>query len=394
LDHETLKSSDLNGICDSSVPPAVISVEVSPSVTSEIDELKPVKSEDTHRKGVELSTVTATQEITIASSTSGSDPTHMATSDITKPTTSKESIPETISAGTGNGDTHIDSHKYDDSTADREESSESVTKMTKELKELDDDSQPGEKEIVEEFTTKEIGEDGKIVTKTVKTTRTFAPVERGESDDSDFEDEDNIESTAAEDGSDSGQISKITASFTAVTKTDDNGVRCLSADSTAITDNIDPETVTKVTTASITTAATVLSDDEANAVVTATTTTETIPEVKTATHDNKDVELPSKQEEVSETSSTDSGKLAELSKESSPLKVATADISHAVPAESDTEKGVPCIADGTMKEEEKGVVNGTEGDEESRIGILTSVVGKSAMRVWMKTCLFLECMFR
>jgi len=380
LDHEALKSSDLNGICDSSIPPPVISVEVSPSVTSEIDELKLVMSDDTHRKGMEQSIVTATQEIMVAPTTSGSDPTHMATSDITKPTTSKESIAKTFSTGTGNGDTHIDDHKYDDSTGDREESSKSVTKMTKELKELDDDIQPGEKEIVEEFTTQEIGEDGKTVTKTIKTTRTFAPVEREESDDSDFEDEDNIESTAAEDGSDSGPISKITGSFTAVTKIDDNGVRCLSADSTAVTGNIDPETVTKVTTADIATAPKILSDVEASEAVTATTTTERIPEVKIATCDNKDVELPSKQEEVSGTSSTDSGKLAELSEESSPLKIATTDISHVVPAETDTEKSMSCIADGTMKEEEKGVVNGTEGDEESRTGVVTSVVGKSAMR--------------
>jgi len=379
LDHEPLKSSNINGIYDASTPPTVISEEVSPSVKSEIDALEPVKSEDTHSKGMEQSTVTATKEITVASTTSGSDPTHMETSNITISTTSEESISKTFSTGTGNGDMHIDNHEYDDSTGDREESSKSVTKMTKELKELDDDIQPGEKEIVEEFTTQETGEDGKIVTKTVKTTRTFARVGGEESDDSDFEDEDNIESTAAEDGSDSSRISKITASFTAVTKVDDDGVRCLSAGSTATTCSMDPEIVTKLTTTSITTAATVLSDDEANEIVTATTTKESIPEVKTATDDDKDVELPSKQEEFSETGSTDSGKLAELSKESSPLKVATANISHSVPAEMDAEKSVSCLADGTMKEEEKGVVNGTEGDEESRTGILTSVVGKSAM---------------
>jgi len=378
-DHEALKSSDLHGIYDSSIPPTVISEEVSPSVTSEIDALKPAKSEDTHSKDMEQSSVTATQEITVASTTSGPDPTHMATSNITTSITSKESISKTFSTGTGNGDMHVDGHEYVDSTGDREESSKSVTKITKEVKELDDDIQPGEKEIVEEFTTQEIGEDGKIVTKTVRTARTFAHVEGEESDDSDFEDEDNIESTAAEDGSDSSRISKITASFTAVTRRDDNGVRCLSVDSTARTGSMDPEIVMKVTTASITTTATILSDDEANEMATATTTKEMIPEVKTTTHDNKDVELPSKQEDFSQTSSTDSGKLAELSKESSPLKVATTNISHSVPAETDTEKSVSHIADGTMKEEEKGVVNGTEGDEESRTGDLTSVIGKSAM---------------
>jgi hypothetical protein len=301
------------------------------------------------------------------------------TDEVTKESISKDSISETFSTGTRNGDMHTDNHEYDDSTGDREESSKSVTKVTKELTEIDGDIQPGERKIVEEFTTQEIGEDDKIITKTTKTTRTFAPVEGEQSDDSDFEDEDNVESTAAEDGSDSTRISKITAPFTAVSKTDDNGVRCLSADSTARTGNIDPEISTKITTTTITTVATALSDDEANKMATTTTMKERIPEAVTTTHDSKDVDLLSKKEEFSRPSSDDSSKLAELSKACSSLKVTTTNVSHSVPAETDTEKSVSYTADGTMKEEEKGVVNGQEGDKESRTAILTSVVGKSAM---------------
>jgi hypothetical protein len=482
-DHEPLKSSNIKQMYESSVLPT--SDKVSPYVTSETGTSEPIKTDDTYSKDMEHLSVTVKKEMIVATTTSSSDATCMATSSITeikattvtsniasatsakkeedtfdsdltssitachmvvtassegggikkelstsgsvafrgstapatansatatqeipvsssssvkligltsietvekgiikehtdeiaKESINKEGITQTFITDTRNGD---GDHECANSADDREESGKLVTKMTKEMTKIDDDIEPGVRENVEEFTTKETGDNGKIITKTVKTTRTFVPVEGEESDDSDFEDEENVESTAATDGSNSNQISKGTDPFTAVTERDENGIRCLSADNTAGTGNIDLEIVTKMTTTT-NTAVAALSDNEASTIETTTATKERIPEVGITTHDSKDIDELSKKENFSQPSSTDSNKLGDLPQRPSPMKVTTTNISHDVPAETDTENSLLCVADWSKKEEEKRVVNGKEGDKESRTAVLTSVIGESAM---------------
>lgn len=318
------------------------------------------------------------------------------TDEVTKDNIGKEN---TFTAGPPTGAVHADDHRFDDTADDKGGSSKLetiktikiTTIKTEELTEISDEIEPDDRENVEEFVTQKIGKNGKIITEAVKTTRTFVTVEGEESDDSDFEDEDNIESTAAEDGSDSSRISKITTSFTTVTKRDDNGVVSLSTESSDKIGDVDSEVVTKTTTTTITTVARTSSDDEADEVMTATTLEEGTT-LKRTTHDiSKDV--LSKKEEVSQPSTTDNSKLAELAKESSSLKMATTD-DHYVPIKTDTstkvETSVSSIADGAMKEEElteavgskkeeEKVMNGKESDKESWTAISSSITGKSVM---------------
>lgn len=282
----------------------------------------------------------------------------------------------------------IDDHKLDDSPGDRGGSSKLVTLKTKELREVHGETESDDEENVEEFITQKIGKNGNIITEAVKTIRTFVTVEGEESDDSNFEDEDNIESTAAEDGSDSSRISKITTSLTTVTKRDDNGVMSLSTDSSDKIGDVDSEVVTKTTSTTITTVTSILSGDEADDIMTRTILEEGTIETS-ITHDiSKDVDVFSKKEDISQPSSTDSSKLVELSKESSPLKVATTSVDHRIPVKTDTvmkdEISVCSITNGAMKEEqlteaigskedEEKMMNGRESDKESR------TVGKSVM---------------
>lgn len=367
---------------------------------------------DTHKKisdsGNLTSSVTVCRMVMTASSEDGGMETELCSGgSITAPTTSntlseiskqvikedsgkvtedvsKGDISETLTtAGTTNGDMYIG----DDSASDGEGSSKLVMRTTKELSQTDE-LEHDERDDVEEFTTQEIGEDGKIITRTVKTTRTFVTAEGEESDDSDFEDEDNIESTAAEDGSDSSRISKITTSLTTVVKRDDNGVRSLSTDSIDKTaGDVDSEVVTKTTTTTITT----LSGDEAGEVVTTTTIKEIILGDGSIPHDIiKDVDVLCKKEEVLQLDSAESSKLADISKESSPLKVTTTDVTHCVPAQIDSATSVFSVAGGTEMQEkltetvgseeaEKKVVNGKGSDTESTAVVSTTVVGKSVI---------------
>ncbi|PNF28509.1 hypothetical protein B7P43_G14785 [Cryptotermes secundus] len=297
---------------------------------------------------------------------------------------SKRDISETMTtAGTTNGDMYIG----DDSASDGEGSSKLVMRTTKELIQTGD-IKHDERDDVEEFTTQEIGEDGKIITRTVKTTRTFVTAEGDESDDSDFEDEDNIESTAAEDGSDSSRMSKITTSLTTAVKRDDNGVRPLSTDSIDKTaGDVGSEVVTKTATSIITT----LSGDEAGEVVTTTTVKEIILGDGSTPHDIiKDVDVLCKKEEVPQLDSTDSSKLADTSKESSPLKVTATDVTHCVPAQIDSAASAFSVAGGSeiegnlteavgSKEAEQKEVNGKGSDTESTTVVSTTAVVKSVI---------------
>jgi hypothetical protein len=365
------------------------------SVTSEYKEEFPGQS-------VSSSTSVECTEVTTTDTSGKSSLTQVIkddTNEVTKESIGKEDILETFTtvstAGTTTSAVHIE---FDDSASDKGGSSKLVTiktvKTTTTKTEKHDETEPDDGENVEEFITQETGENGKITTEAVKTTRTFVTVEGEESDDSDFEDEDNIESTAAEDGSDSSRISKITTSFTAVTKRDDNGVISLSTDSSDKIGDFDSEIVTKTTTTTITTVARTSSGDEADDIMTTTTVEEGTTKTST-THDiSKDVDVFSKKEEVSHPSSTDSSKLAELSKESSPLKLATTTEDHYVPVKTDiamkVETSVSSIADGAVKKEElteavgckkeeEKVMNGKESDKESRTAVSSSITGKSAM---------------
>jgi hypothetical protein len=303
--------------------------------------------------------------------------------EVTKDSVSKETFTTVSTEGTTNGDVHTDDHEFDDSASDRSSSSKLVTTKTikttttktEELTKMHDETETDDKEDVEEFITQETGENGKIITEAVKVTRTFVTVEGQESDDSDFEDEDNIESTAAEDGSDSSRISKITTSFTTVTKRDDNGGRSLSTDSSDKIGDIDSEIITRTTTTTITTVTRTLPGDEADDTMTATAL-EDGTTVTSTTHDiSKDVTALSKKEEISQPSSTESSKL-----------------DHHVPLKTEAvmkvETSASSIADGAIKEElteaigikdeEEKLIN-SKGSDESRTAVSTSVTGKGIM---------------
>jgi hypothetical protein len=298
----------------------------------------------------------------------------------TEDNSSKGHISETRAANgdmyTGNG-----------STTDGEGRSKLVTRTIKELTEADE-IEFDDRDNMEEFTTQEIGDDGKIITRTVKTARNVITAEGEESDDSDFEDEDNIESTAAEDGSDSSRMSKITSSLTTVIKKDDNGVSSLPTDTTDKTaGDVDSEVVIKATTTTITT----LSSDEPGEVVTKTTTKEIILGDGSTPHDTtKDVDVLCEKEEVSQLDFTESSKPADVSKCSSPLKVTTTDITHYVQAQTDpvtsgvsvagaTEKEGKLTEAAGSKEEEQKVVNGKGSETESVMATSTTEVGKTLL---------------
>jgi hypothetical protein len=317
-----------------------------------------------------LSTEPTALELPVSSS-DGKQRTGLTEQDTAKGTEDDASKGHVSETRTANGDMYTG----DDSASEGEGHSKLVTRTTQELTETDELGFD-EGDNMEVFAIHEIGEDGTVITRTVKTARNFVTA-GDESDDSDFEDEDNIESTAAEDGSDSSRMSKITTSLTTAIKTDDNGVRSFPTDTA---DKTAGDVVTKTTTTTITT----LSSDEPGEVVTTTTTKEIIIGDGSTPHDiTKDADVVFEKEQGSKLDLTENSK-----PDSSPLKVTTTDITHCIQAQEHpvaiglsaaggAEKESKLTGEVGSKEEEKKVVNGKGSEAESMTEGSTTAVGKT-----------------
>ncbi|KAJ9599264.1 hypothetical protein L9F63_010266, partial [Diploptera punctata] len=283
---------------------------------------------------------------------SGTVPSSMPTSTIetkeekqksTKECIIKEDISKTIISselGATNGDIHLDYEEDIDeggeSGSDGEfgtskeisrKTTKTTTTVTRRVLEMDgDELEPDDKGNYEEVTTQEI-------------------------------DEDNIESTAAEDGSDSSRISKTTTSFTTVTKPDDNGVRSLSTDSSDKTGDAESEIASKTTT-----------------------TTVTISKTVTGEESGERLNRVARMMTIPKTGSADSSKPAVLSKESSPSKSISKSVMSEDPVkEESTSSKVTCDSSTTGSKDLKTEIVDGKTSSKNEAELRTATPGSDAM---------------